>query len=347
MRLPNSIFSADPASPYVIAEVAQAHDGSLGLAHAFIDAVSRTGADAIKFQTHLAEAESTERETFRVPFSYADATRFAYWKRTGFTEEQWVGIKRHAEEKGLTFLSSPFSLEAAQLLQKLGVEAWKIGSGELDSLRMVEFMAATGKPLILSTGMSSMEEVDAIVARMTTLANGRFALMQCTTAYPTPPEAVGLNVFAEYQERYGCPVGLSDHTGTPWAAVIGAWLGAKLIEVHVTLSSDMFGPDVSSSLTIDGLTSLIEGVRFAHSMRCNPLDKDAMATAKAPLKRLFGKSAVASRDLSPGDIVDEAAVAFRKPGDGISEKEFSPLIGRRLRRAIGYNEPFNKEDFEP
>lgn len=346
MRLPDAIFQSDVEPPYVIAEVAQTHDGSIGLAHAFIDAIARTGADAVKFQTHLAGAESTPREPFRVPFSRADATRFEYWERTGFTEEQWAGLKLHAEQRDLVFLSSPFSLEAAELLQRLNVVAWKVGSGELDSRRMIDFLIATGKPIILSTGLSSYQEVDDLAARMGTAAAGRHVLMQCTTAYPTPPEKVGLNVLLDYQRRYSCPIGLSDHSGTPWPGVMAAWHGARVIEVHATLSRDLFGPDVSSSLTIEELASLVNGVRFAHVMRNRPVQKDDLAAAAAPLRRMFGKSAVARRSLGVGATVDEAAVAFRKPGEGIPEKEFAPFLGRRLKQPVAANAAFQEEDFE-
>ena len=154
MRNVEEIFDLSQP-PHVIAEVGLGHDGSLGIAHAFVDAVARTGVSAIKFQTHIAEAESSPRETFRIQFSKADATRYEYWKRTAFTETQWIGLKEHAEEKGIVFLSSPFSLEAVELLDRIGVAAWKVPSGETGSRRMLERMAQTGRPLLVSTGMSS------------------------------------------------------------------------------------------------------------------------------------------------------------------------------------------------
>jgi N-acetylneuraminate synthase len=334
------------APPVVIAEVALGHDGSLGLAHAFVDAAAAAGADAVKFQTHIAEAESTPREAFRIPFSYADGSRFDYWKRTSFDREGWAGLKRHAEEKGLSFLSSPFSVEAVELLESLGVEAWKVPSGELGSRGMLDRMAATGKPLLVSTGMSPLSEVDALAAWLSRSCPGRFALFQCTTQYPSRPETVGLNVLDAYRERYGCPVGLSDHSGTPWPSVVAAWLGASVIEAHITLSRRMFGPDVSSSLETGEFARLVEGVRFAHAMRENPVDKDALAREKAPLKVLFGKSAVAARPLSAGEVLSRGDAAFRKPGGGIPEGELDPFYGRRLRRAVAPGEEFKREDFE-
>ena len=145
---------------FVIAEIAQAHDGSLGAAHAYIDAVAGTGADAIKFQTHIAEAESSPGEPFRVRFSYQDKTRFDYWKRMEFSREQWNLLAEHARDRGLIFLSSPFSETALSLLEEIGMPAWKVASGEIATKRMLEMMAMTGKPLLLSTGMASWRQVD-------------------------------------------------------------------------------------------------------------------------------------------------------------------------------------------
>ena len=130
----------------IIAEVAQAHDGSLGAAHAYIDAAARAGADAVKFQTHIAAAESSPAEPWRVKFSLQDATRYDYWRRMEFTEEQWAGLRMHADERGLQFLSSPFSVEAAQLLRRVGVSAWKIASGEVNNVPLFDFMLSTGLP---------------------------------------------------------------------------------------------------------------------------------------------------------------------------------------------------------
>src|SRR5690242_6804505 len=169
-----------PKRCMIIAEVAQAHDGSLGMAHAFIDAAARAGADAVKFQTHIAAAESSPQEPWRVKFSYQDASRYDYWKRMEFTEAQWVGLEQHAREKGLVFLSSPFSMQAVELLARVGVPAWKVGAGEVSNLPMLERLAATGKPVILSSGMSPWEEMDRAVEAV----RRNCAVLQCTTSYP-------------------------------------------------------------------------------------------------------------------------------------------------------------------
>src|SRR2546427_10068057 len=150
----------------IVGEIAQAHDGSLGFAHAFIDAIAASGADAVKFQTHIAAAESTPGEPWRVRFSRQDESRYAYWRRMEFTEEQWHGLRRHATERGLLFLSSPFSVEALELLTRVGVAAWKVASGEVSNPAILDRMMATDLPVILSTGLSRLDEIDAAVTRI-------------------------------------------------------------------------------------------------------------------------------------------------------------------------------------
>ncbi len=340
------VLPPPPGRSLIIAEVAQSHDGSLGQAHAFIDAVARTGADVVKFQTHIAAAESTPGEPFRVAFSRQDAGRYDYWRRMEFTPEQWAGLKTHAEEKGLIFLSSPFSPEAADLLERLGVVAWKIGSGEVASLSLLEQVAAGGKHLYVSTGMSGYAETAELLDRLRGIAAGGFTLMQCTTAYPTPLTEVGLNVLGEYRRRFGCPVGLSDHSGTPYPSLAAVALGASALEVHVAFSREMFGPDVSSSLTVDELQEMVRGVRAVETMLAHPVDKDAKAQELAELRRIFGKSAVARRDMPQGAEVAPSDVAFRKPGGGISEPAFRALARPRLTRNVAAGEVLGVADFQ-
>jgi len=164
---------------FLIAEVAQTHDGSLGLAHSFVDAAADAGADAIKFQTHIAAAESTVEEQFRVNFSYKDKTRYDYWKRMEFTEEEWRGLYEHARQRNIIFLSSPFSVEAVELLDRIGVSAWKIGSGELNNDLLFFAIAGTKKPILLSTGMSNWKEISGTVETIKDYKNP-LALFQCT-----------------------------------------------------------------------------------------------------------------------------------------------------------------------
>jgi N-acetylneuraminate synthase len=323
-----------PGRPcFIIAEVGQAHDGSLGTAHAYIDAAARAGADAVKFQTHIAAAESTPGEPFRVKFSEQDASRYDYWKRMEFTAAQWQGLSAHARQLGLIFLSTPFSLAAVELLDRMGMPAWKVGSGEVTNLPMLSRMAATGRPILVSSGMASWEDLDQAVA---TIAAERapMAILQCTTAYPCPAEKVGLNVLAELRQRYGCPVGLSDHSGTIYASLAAVALGADLLEVHIVFSRECFGPDVTASVTTAELAKLVAGVRFIERALAAPLDKQQLAGEMLDLKTMFAKSLVAARDLPAGHRLEEADLALKKPGTGIPAARLRDVVGRRLARSV-------------
>lgn len=299
---------------FIIAEVAQAHDGSLGFAHSFIDIAAEAGADAIKFQTHIAEAESTQDEQFRVNFSYTDKTRFDYWKRMEFTAPQWEGLAKHARAKGIGFLSSCFSVEAVEMLRRLTMPAWKVGSGEIASRELLEAMAVGGEPILLSTGMSGPDDIEGQLA-MLQERRVPVALLQCTTKYPSPLEEVGLNVIDELHERFNCPVGLSDHSGSLWPAVAAMARGAPLIEVHIAMHRRQFGPDTPASLDPAVLHELCEARDAIAKMLANPVDKSATSERLRDVREIFGKSLALKRALPAGTVIAAEHLTFKKPGE--------------------------------
>ncbi|MGE4469814.1 MAG: N-acetylneuraminate synthase family protein [Desulfovibrio sp.] len=329
----------------IIAEVAQNHDGSLGTAHAYIDAVADMGADAVKFQTHIADAESTLDEPFRVKFSRQDDTRYAYWKRMEFTPEAWQGLAKHAAERGLIFLSSPFSVQAVELLSALGTAAWKVGSGEIASPDLLEAMLTKRKPILLSTGMSTYAEIEnfhnAVVSK-----GHELALFQCTSKYPVDLESVGLNCIETLRERFQCPVGLSDHSGTPFPALAALARGADLLEVHVTLSKRCFGPDVSASLTLEELSTLCNARDAFHVMLTNPVDKDNMAAELGSMRDIFRKSVCLSTSKPAGTILTREMLILKKPGNGIPAKDIDKVLGKRLLRDCTSDRLLRWEDID-
>jgi N-acetylneuraminate synthase len=334
-----------PGNPcFVIAEIGQAHDGSLGAAHAYIDAVANTRAQAIKFQTHIAHAESSTDEEFRVACFPQDSTRYDYWKRMEFTENQWIGLAEHAAERGLVFLSTPFSFDAVELLERIGVSAWKIGSGETGNLPMLEKIAETQKPILLSSGMSYWKELDEAVSLISEY-HGSVGIFQCTTSYPCPPEKLGLNVIREISDRYGCPTGLSDHSGTIYPSLAALVLGASMIEVHVVLSRDSFGPDVTSSVTVDELKVIVEGVRFTEKSLASKIDKDLEAEEMTDLRELFGRSIYFSHDLEEGHKLALQDISLKKPGTGIPAPRLDHFIGQKLARACSGGQQLKEDDF--
>ncbi|MCX6995970.1 MAG: N-acetylneuraminate synthase family protein [Kiritimatiellaeota bacterium] len=317
----------------LIAEVAQAHDGSLGTAHAYIEALAAAGADAVKFQTHIAAAESTLDEPFRIRFSPQDETRYAYWKRMEFTAGQWAGLAAHARDRGLLFLSSPFSTAAVDLLAGLGLPAWKIGSGEFRSRELLEAVIAAGGPVLLSTGMSRWDEVAAMTALLREHARP-FALFQCTSRYPAPLEETGLNMLDEFRARFACAVGLSDHSGTVFPTLAAMARGAELVEVHVVFDRRAFGPDTPASVTVDELALLARARDAFQRMLAHPVDKDGVAALLAPMRDLFAKSIAPARVLAAGTVLTADLLVPRKPGTGIPFTECGRVTGRRLAREV-------------
>ena len=308
----------------VIAEVGMTHDGSLGHAMRMAEAAAECGVDAVKFQLHDAQAETT-RGAPSPPY-FKHETRWEYFERTAFTDEQWAALKRACERAGAEFLCSVFSLEAVERLERLGVARYKIGSGEVTNLELVRRVAETRKPVLLTSGMSSWAELDAAVAA----AGDDVTVLQCTSQYPTPPERVGLNVFAELSERYGKPVGFSDHTLGNYAAFAAVTLGATVVEKHFTLSRDLYGADARFATEPPEFEDLVDGIRELETMLANPVDKDDLEPF-GEMKQVFEKSVVSTREIPAGAEISREMVAAKKPGTGIPARMLPEVLGRRAR----------------
>ena len=314
----------------IIAEVGSVHDGSFGNAQKLIEAATECGAAAVKFQTHIAAAE-TLRDAPMPPY-FTGEPRYEYFERTAFTREQWQALKAHCEEQGVEFLSSPFSIEAVELLEQVGVARYKIPSGEVTNLPYLEIIAQTGKPVLLSSGMSSWAELDEAVYTILRHHN-RLTVLQCTSEYPCLYEEVGLNVMLEMKERYGLPVGLSDHTLTSYAAFAAVVLGASVIEKHFTFSRHMYGSDAKHSLEPAEFADLVRGVRAIETMLTAKVDKDNIARF-ATMKATFEKSVVSLVDIPEGTLITAAMIGVKKPGTGLPAKRFVDVLGKRVRRRI-------------
>ena len=328
---------------FIIAEIAQAHDGSLGMAHSYIDAVAKTGCDAIKFQTHIAEAESSIHEPFRVKFSQQDSTRLDYWKRMEFSLDQWKGLKQHCDDLGLEFMSSPFSNAAVDLLEEVGVTRYKVGSGEVNNFVLLEKIAQTGKPVIISSGMSSFKELDATIQFLKD-RNVTYSILQCTTSYPTTPEQFGLNVITELKERYRVPIGFSDHSSSIESSIAATAIGAEILEFHVVFDKEMFGPDAKSSLTMEETSQLVNAVRNITIALENPIDKSSNEEF-AELKGIFEKSLAINKDLTKGHMLTFSDLETKKPkGYGILASEYENVLGKQLKSDLKQWDFLNYDD---
>ena len=330
----------------IIAEIAQAHDGSLGIAHSYIDALVGSGVDTIKFQMHIADAESSAHEQFRVNFSYEDSSRYAYWERMGFSLEAWAGLKKHTEDKGFHFLCSPFSVKAVEWMEQIGAERYKIASGEMSNYLMLDKICKTGKPILLSSGMSNYDEINRTIDFIQ-LHSGKFeGVFQCTTAYPTPPEKYGLNVLQELKQTIKSKVGLSDHSGEIYAPLAAVALGAEMLEMHVVFDKRMFGPDAPSSLSIQDFRQLCVGVRKIETALKNPVQKNQTAVY-SDLRVMFGKSLTVRNNLKQGHIIQFDDLESTKPGDkGIGAHEYQEAVGKTLIKDLNKNNFLQYKDLQ-
>lgn len=324
----------------LIAEIGSVHDGSFGNAGKLIEAAAASGAQAVKFQTHLAEAESLPDAP--APAYFSAEPRLDYFRRTGFSLEQWRSLAAQAQACGVIFLSSPFSLEAVDLLEQIDLVAYKIPSGEVSNLPLLERVAATGKPVLLSSGMSNWSELDQAVAVLR--QGGPVTIMQCSSIYPCPPERVGLNILREMQERYDLPVGFSDHTLGLGAAIAAAALGATVIEKHFTFSRLMYGSDAQHSMEPTAFHQLAEALQEVWQIQAHPVNKDDL-TPYWSMKQIFEKSIVTACPLAAGTVLQREHLWFKKPGDGIPAAQYQQVVGRCVLQALPANYQLQRSDF--
>jgi len=330
---------------FIIAEIGQAHEGSLGMAMSYINVAKKVGADAVKFQTHISEAESSQYEPFRVSSFLQDKTRTDYWDRTSFTKEEWGILFNHSKKIGIKFFSTPFSREAVDMLSEIGQKIWKIPSGEVTNFDLLEYIVLKNEPVLLSTGMSSWDEIsDAVVFLKS--HKTPFAILQCTSSYPCSPSEIGLQSLETIRDKYNCLVGFSDHTGQIGTSIAARSLGASIIEMHLTFSKDSFGPDVSSSLTIDEMSLAIQNIRFVENSLNIDYDKDLVAKKMIKMKEIFQKGIYAKKNLKKDHLIVKEDISILKPMMGLSAKYSIEIIGCRLKNNVLKGEPIFNRDID-
>jgi sialic acid synthase SpsE len=312
---------------FIIAEAGINHNGDAALAAELVDAAAEAGADAIKFQTHFPEHEMLRGGATA---AYVGESLFDLLTSTALSREDHFALRDRAREKGILFLSTPFSREAADFLETVGVPAFKTGSGELTHLPMQAHIAGKGKPMIISTGMSTPEEIDRTVETVRA-AGGRFALMHCTSTYPTPFEHVQLDCINELKTKYRVPVGFSDHTLGTVMAFAAVALGANLYEKHFTVSRTLPGPDQQGSMEPAELKTIVDGIRAIENARgatkrIQPGEQDVRDMAL--------HSVVSVRDIAAGATIGRDDVWAKRPGTGIPARQLADVVGRTSRRAI-------------
>ena len=321
---------------FVIAEAGVNHNGDLGMALALCDAARAAGADAVKFQTFRAEdlvvpgaptAEYQKRQT-------GEQDQFGMLRKLELSREQHERIRDHCAATGIEFFSTPFSLDAVDLLVGLGVQRMKLPSGELTHRALVEHACATGLPVLLSTGMATLEEVREALA-WAAAARGSLAgvtVLHCTSAYPAPDEALNLRAITTMREALGLPVGYSDHSTGIEAALAAVSLGATVIEKHLTLDRKLPGPDHAASLEPEDFGAMVRGIRRITAMLGDGVK--APRREEQDAARVARRSIVAAVDIPAGTALEASMLACRRPATGIAPGEWDRVVGRVARGAI-------------
>lgn len=325
-----------PRSPcFVIAEAGVNHNGDPDLARRLVDAAAEAGADAVKFQTFRAErviSPEAPKARYQLDTTDASESQLEMARQLELDAETHRALQAHARQQGILFLSTPFDEDSADLLAELGVPAYKIGSGEITNWPLLRHVARLGAPVILSTGMSFIGEVEDAVRVIRGEGNDRVVLLHCVSAYPTPPAEANLQAMETLSRAFGVPVGFSDHTldiQVPLAAVA---LEARVLEKHLTLDRSLPGPDHRASLEPEEFADLVAKVRDVESAMGD--GRKRPMPSEEDVRRVARRSLVLTRDVREGERIGEEAIQVLRPGDGIEPRHLSRVVGRRVARDL-------------
>ena len=326
-------------SVLIIAEAGVNHNGNLDLALKMVDEAKRAGADIVKFQTAIPEkviSKYADKAEYQKKTTGNEESQLEMCKRIHLRLSDYDIIKKYCEEVGIEFLSTPFDLESIDYLEKLGMRLWKIPSGEITNLPYLIKIAKTGKPVIMSTGMAELKEVEEAVNVLKENGAGEITLLHCTTEYPAPFESVNLRAMNTLREKFGTEVGYSDHTVGFEAAVAAAVLGASVIEKHFTLNHNMEGPDHKASLEPEEFEIMVNNIRLIEKALGDGVKQPAEAEKKNIA--IARKSIVAAKDIKKGEIFTEDNITVKRPGSGISPMKWFEVLGTEAVRDFGEDE---------
>jgi N-acetylneuraminate synthase/N,N'-diacetyllegionaminate synthase len=325
-----------PESVLIVAEAGVNHNGDLALAKQLVDVAKEAGADAVKFQSFIPEkvaAGSAERAQYqRINTGVEQQSQLEMLRDLALSEEAFIELKSYCDQQGIIFLCTPFDFESADMLDRLSVPMFKIGSGDIVNYPFLRYVANKGRPLLMSTGMATLGEVEQALAVVNAVGVPWVVLLHCTSSYPAPYHDVNLNAMVTLHKAFGVPVGYSDHTQGTQVAAAAVALGARVIEKHFTLSRSMDGPDHKASLEPHELRELVQTVRTVERCLGNGIKKpmgseiDTMAAAR--------RSLVSLSDIDEGEVITIEKLTFKRPGTGIPPSMLDIVIGRRARVPI-------------
>tara|TARA_B100001989_G_C24515607_1_gene452948 strand:- start:7 stop:1053 length:1047 start_codon:yes stop_codon:yes gene_type:complete len=344
IKISNKIFNKD--NPLIIAEIGQAHEGSEGLAHSFIDALCELECEAIKFQIHIADSESSFEDKFRINFSYEDKSRYDYWKRIEFTESQWARIIDHCKSKNMIVGVSVFSIEALEIAIKNKVDFLKIGSGDILFDDLINSVSNLELPVIISSGMAKWDELFEISSKFIShKKKDLFSILHCTTQYPTNAEKIGFNNVKNIEEKLNVISGLSDHSGNYLTALYALARGCPILEVHVNFDRKMFGPDSTSSLSVREFGEVVKAKNYFKKLNINT-DKNIEEELLASTKKKFARSIGIKKNIKKGDIIKKENIIYRKPGGYLGKDDLKFVIGKKAKHDLNALNIIKWDDIE-
>ncbi len=317
---------------FIVAEAGVNHNGDIGLAKRLIDVAVEAGADAVKFQTFKAErvvSTSAPKAEYQKQTTDAEESQLEMLKRLELSPAAHRELQAYCKKRGVLFLSTPFDEESVDLLDELGVPAFKVGSGEITNWPLLEYIARKGKPIILSTGMSYLSEVDEAVRVIRETGSDQLVLLHCVSNYPADPADANLRAMQTLATAFEAPVGFSDHTPGIEVSLAAAALGAAVIEKHFTLDRSLPGPDHRASLEPEELKALVRGIRTVESALGDGQKRPT--TSEANTAAVVRRSLVAAYDIPAGTVLTEKHIAFRRPGTGLPPSMRSFLVGLSAR----------------
>ncbi len=317
----------------IIAEAGVNYNGSLELAYKMVDKAKEAGADIVKFQTGVPEkvmSKFAEKAEYQKKTTGERESQLDMVRKLMLKFDDFVPLKKYCEDKNIKFLSTPFDLSSVEFLNQLGCDLWKIPSGEITNLPYLVKVAKTGKEIILSTGMSTLDEVGEAIKVLKEHGAGKITLLHCTTEYPAPYADVNLRAMLTMKDAFGLEVGYSDHTPGIEIPVAAVAMGATVIEKHFTLDRNMEGPDHKASLEPDELAAMVRSIRNVE-MAIGTGEKIPSESEKKnmPIAR---KSIIAARDIKKGEVLTEENLTTKRPGNGISPMKWNDVVGTKAVR---------------
>lgn len=344
----NNAIIGEKHPVFFIAEAGVNHNGDIKLAKKMIDVAIEAKADAIKFQTYRTEGvmiRKTPKAAYQLDDTHPDENFFDMAKKIELPFEVYKDLKDYCEKKNIIFLSTPFCFDSADYLEKIGVAAFKVSSGDFVNYPFLEHIIKKGKPILISSGTAEMDEVKETIKFVRSKKCEQIVLFHCTSSYPTPYEDVNLNVIETYRKEFpGIPIGFSDHSVGTLAGALAVAKGVKAIEKHFTMDKNLVGPDHKASLDPPELKAYIENIRIAEKMMGSPVKK--LTDVEKNVREIARKSVVSKVNMKKGTILSKDSITVKRPGTGIPAKSFDQVIGKRLKNSIDADSIITWKDIE-